>query len=199
MGYVYGLGQTNTTIGFIPFELPQIATPRELYVKLFGMESSRAAAALFGTAVGFERCCQRGSIGLRAMEPSGLREIMDGRKTLKYKPDDPASQIQFQTYITWIMAMLNNEELREVARDLAQELRTYVQESKQGKTDRDNQVKAILGARNRTAFNDQILPVVHELGDQSKLYQVYTLINGTIPVDNVPYFLGLFRVEYAVI
>ncbi|MDD3686561.1 MAG: hypothetical protein PHE56_07320, partial [Bacteroidales bacterium] len=34
--YVYSLGQTNITIGFIPFELPKIRMPYELYEKYFG-------------------------------------------------------------------------------------------------------------------------------------------------------------------
>ena len=35
-GYVYSLGQTNITVGFIPFELPRIRQPYELYAKYFG-------------------------------------------------------------------------------------------------------------------------------------------------------------------
>lgn len=31
MGYIYSYGQTNTTIGFIPFDLSQIASPVKLY------------------------------------------------------------------------------------------------------------------------------------------------------------------------
>lgn len=95
--------------------------------------------------------------------------------------------------------MLNNEELRTVARELAVELHTYVLESKQGKTDRGNQIENLLKARHRTAFNDAILPMIGVLGEHSKLYEVYTLINGNMPSDNVPYFLGLLRVEYAVL
>lgn len=199
MGYIWKSGQTNETIGFIPFELPEIARPIDLYVRLFGIESARKAKTLFGTAWGFERCCQQGSIGIRAMEPKGLREIMEGRKALKYKPDDEQNKITFQTYLTWILAMLNNEELRTVARELAVELHTYVLESKQGKTDRGNQIENLLKARHRTAFNDAILPMIGVLGEHSKLYEVYTLINGNMPSDNVPYFLGLLRVEYAVL
>ncbi|WP_297829621.1 hypothetical protein [uncultured Rikenella sp.] len=199
MGYIWKSGQTNETIGFIPFELPEIVRPIDLYVRLFGIESARKAKTLFGTAWGFERCCQQGSIGIRAMEPKGLREIMEGRKALKYKPDDEQNKITFQTYLTWILAMLNNEELRTVARELAVELHTYVLESKQGKTDRGNQIENLLKARHRTAFNDAILPVVGVLGEHSKLYEVYTLINGNMPSDNVPYFLGLLRVEYVVL
>ncbi|MGB9561832.1 MAG: hypothetical protein ACPL6C_03360, partial [bacterium] len=30
-GYIYSLGQTNITVGFVPFELPRIRQPYELY------------------------------------------------------------------------------------------------------------------------------------------------------------------------
>lgn len=199
MGYIWKLGQTNETIGFIPFELPEIVRPLDMYVKLFGMDSAGKARALFGTAVGFERCCQRGSIGIFAMEPKGLRDIMTGRKALKYKPDDEQNKITFQTYLTWILAMLNNEQLRDVARELAVELHTYALESKHGKNDRTNEVKEIMKARNREVFIEKILPVIGVLREQSKLYEVYTLINERMPADRVPYFLGLLRVEFAVL
>lgn len=199
MGYIWKLGQTNETVGFIPFELPEIVRPLDMYVKLFGMDSAGKARALFGTAVGFERCCQRGSIGIFAMEPKGLRDIMTGRKALKYKPDDEQNKITFQTYLTWLLAMLNNEQLRDVARELAVELHTYALESKHGKNDRTNEVKEIMKARNREVFIEKILPVIGVLREQSKLYEVYTLINERMPADRVPYFLGLLRVEFAVL
>ena len=199
MGYIWKLGQTNETVGFIPFELPQIVRPLDMYVRMFGLDSARKAKVLFGTAAGFERCCQRGSIGILAMEPKGLRDVMTGRKAFKYKPDDEQNKITFQTYLTWLLAMLNSEQLRNLACELAQELHTYVLESKQGKNDRANAVDAILGSRNRGAFNDNILPVVRALGKESKLYQIHTMINRTLPADNVPYLLGLLRIEYAVL
>jgi hypothetical protein len=52
IGYIYNFGQTNTTIGFIPFELNQIRKPIDLYIKLFGMEEGQKAEKLWGTALG---------------------------------------------------------------------------------------------------------------------------------------------------
>ena len=60
MGYVYSYGQTNTTIGFIPFILPQIRRPIDLYIKFFGMRGRRDAEELYGTAFGFDKACQAG-------------------------------------------------------------------------------------------------------------------------------------------
>lgn len=41
MGYVYSLGQTNITVGFIPFVLTEIRRTVELYIKLFGMRNAK--------------------------------------------------------------------------------------------------------------------------------------------------------------
>ena len=49
LGYVYSIGQTNTTIGFIPFNLDRIRKPSMLYKKYFGMENGRNAEKLWGT------------------------------------------------------------------------------------------------------------------------------------------------------
>ena len=66
MGYVYSLGQTNITVGFIPFVLTEIRRTVELYIKLFGMRNAKKAEHLFGTAYGFLRSCQMGMIGVSA-------------------------------------------------------------------------------------------------------------------------------------
>lgn len=36
VGYLYSIGQTNTTVGFIPFKLQDIIRPSQLYAKIFG-------------------------------------------------------------------------------------------------------------------------------------------------------------------
>src|SRR3712207_4416240 len=59
MGYVYGFGQMNTTIGFMPFVLGQIRRSFELYERLFQMDS-KEAEVLWGTAFGLQKACQCG-------------------------------------------------------------------------------------------------------------------------------------------
>ena len=55
MGYVYNYGQTNITIGFIPFALSQINRALDLYQKFFGMDNGEKAEQLYGTAFGFAK------------------------------------------------------------------------------------------------------------------------------------------------
>lgn len=77
LGYVYSIGQTNTTIGFIPFNLDQIRKPGMLYRKYFGMDNGRTAESLWGTEYGFRASCCNGVIGIRAMEPKGLKPYIE--------------------------------------------------------------------------------------------------------------------------
>ena len=119
--YIYSLGQTNITIGFIPFELPQIRRPYELYEKYFNVRPEDAEQ-LFGTALGFTKACQMGAIGVNALEPKGFRDSLDKGVMPKYNPDDEEKKINFNTYQIWLLSMLNNEQLWEKSIDFAQQL-----------------------------------------------------------------------------
>ncbi len=67
LGYIYSIGQTNTTIGFIPFNLNQIRRPIHLYEKIFGMSNGKNAESLWGTAIGFKTACTYGAVGIKVV------------------------------------------------------------------------------------------------------------------------------------
>jgi len=91
MGYVYNFGQTNTTIGFIPFNLSHIKRPLELYQKIFkNIDEGKKADELWGTENGLRVCCQKGAIGVEAMQPQGLTPYMTADK----KRRNQTSEIQ---------------------------------------------------------------------------------------------------------
>ena len=197
LGYVYSLGQTNITVGFIPFILSQIRRPIDLYIRFFGMKNRRQAEELYGTAFGFDRACQAGAIGLKALEPKGLKDYMEKGKLPKYT-DNEEQTIKFHTYQTWIMAMLNNEDLWVQSESFAHVLKEYSAGSKNAKTDRTNKVKALLGALNKKDFIRNLTDIISEAGDVSKLMETAKLVND-MPADNVPYFLTLIRFHYVAI
>ena len=197
MGYVYRLFKTNTTVGFIPFILSEIRCPIDLYIRFFGMKNRRQAEELYGTAFGFDRACQAGAIGLKALEPKGLKDYMEKGKLPKYT-DNEEQTIKFHTYQTWIMAMLNNEDLWVQSESFAHVLKEYSAGSKNAKTDRTNKVKALLGALNKKDFIRNLTDIISEVGDVSKLMETAKLVND-MPADNVPYFLTLIRFHYAAI
>lgn len=198
MGYVYNLRQTNTTVGFIPFVLPQIRKPSELYSKLFGMAEIRKAEPLFGTAQGFLRSCQLGTIGVEALEPKGIREYMEKGKMPRYDAGDEEKRISFNTYQIWILAMLNNEELWVKAQEIARLLYVYTLGDKNAKTKKTNEVKDILKSTSKKTFITALEMIVPEVEDKEAIGKAAELIH-FMPVDNVPYFLTLIRFQYALI
>lgn len=193
MGYVYSLGQTNTTIGFIPFALNQIRRPYDLYQKLFHMEDE--AENLWGTAFGFSRACQQGYVGVRAMEPKGLQDYIVDGKMPKYK-DDQQQELLFKTYITWIIAMLNNEELWVKAQEFAKVLQDYTAENDRGRRGNSRKVDDVIKATHKMAFINSLVEIINDTNDTTAIEAVAELVN-VMPTENVPYFLTLVRFHYA--
>ena len=194
MGYVYSYGQTNTTIGFIPFMLSQIRRPKDLFDRFFGMEW-KEAESLYDTAFGFDRACQAGVIGIKALEPKGLRDYMEKGKLPKYG-DNEKQTIKYHIYQIWIMAMLNNQDLWRYAEEFARILQTYSQSSCNAKTDKSNKVKAILNSSNKKEFIKNLTEIVSEISEEAKVLETAKKVND-MPADNVPYFLTLIRFHYA--
>ena len=134
MGYVYRFDKTNTTLGFIPFNLEHIRRPIELYKKLFGEIEGRKAEELWGTEKGLRACCQKGAIGIEAMQPKGLKQYMTADKGVKLPKYDEKQIISFHTYQIWLLAMLNNQEMWDKSLEFAKALKSYAESGKKGRT-----------------------------------------------------------------
>lgn len=197
IGYVYSFGQTNTTIGFIPFELSQIRKPIDLYIKLFGIDEGNKAEKLWGTAFGFAKACQMGCIGLYSMKPKGLKEYLKEGNSPKYDKDSDKN-INFNTYLIWIMAMLNNEQLWAKAQELANKLQEFSQMGVKSKTGNSRKVDTIIGSTNKISFIKNITGIIADVDDKECFVKVTESINA-MPSDNVPYFLTLVRFHYSAI
>lgn len=198
MGYVYNLGQTNTTIGFIPFSLEHIRRPIQLYAKLFGIDEGKKAEDLWGTENGFRACCQRGAIGIEAMQPKGLRQYMKAEKdkTVRLPKYDDKQVINFHTYQIWLLAMLNNEELWTKSIEFAQMLQEYVNKDKKLSTKRGNLVKTILASTSKRAILSALSEIVSDVEAFNEIEENAKIIH-LMPTDNVPYYLTLIRFHYA--
>ncbi len=198
MGYVYNLGQTNTTIGFIPFSLEHIRRPIQLYAKLFNAEEGKKAEDLWGTENGFRACCQLGAIGIEAMQPKGLRQYMKAEKdkTVRLPKYDDKQIINFHSYQIWLLAMLNNDELWTKSIEFAQTLQSHTEKSKNGKTTNSRQIDAVLSATNKKTFIEALTTIASESADVNGLVEMAQIIN-QMPNDNVPYLLTLIRFQYA--
>ena len=162
LGYIYSIGKTNKTIGFIPFDLTQIRRPIHLYEKIFGMSNGRNAESLWGTAIGFKTACTYGAIGIKAMEPKGLRDyVYKGKQPKAHNYDN----INYNVYIIWIYAMLNNDELWEKSQELAKLLNEASSDKdKSISTKRKNLVETMLNATNKKQFIAAAADVVSFIG-----------------------------------
>ena len=153
----------------------------------------------------FNEACKMGTIGLKSIEPRGLREFMskgtaDYSQGKDYKFTDEKSLINFQLYKLWIIAMLNKTELLKLATDVSKALLAHEsQDSKEnrGKSEKSNQVKEILDSKNLKNFIDGLTELVtKENADVFKEVVEQTL---KMPSDNFPLFATLIRFEYTFI
>jgi hypothetical protein len=202
VAYVYSLGQTNTTIGFIPFELPKIREPYELYEKYFGKENTEVVKTLFGTGIGLRKACQMGAVGVAALEPKGFRDCFEKGDIPKYGGEkNKEKSINFNAYQIWLFAMLNNEQLWEQAQQIAKILSDYTRkddkDKEKAKTTKSREMEAVIKAVNKQQFIDKLTGLVNQGQNMEQLDQIAETIH-KMPVDNVPYFLTLIRFKYAV-
>ena len=196
MGYVYNFGQTNTTLGFIPFNLEHIRRPIELYQKLFGEDEGRKAEELWGTEKGLRACCQKGAIGIEAMQPKGLKQYMIADKGAKMPKYDEKQIISFHTYQIWLLAMLNNQEMWDKSLEFAKALKSYAESGKKGRTTNSRQIDEVLGATNKRSFMEALSNIASDIAGIESIQDIAMTVN-SMPTDNVPYFLTLVRFHAA--
>lgn len=196
--YVYSLGQTNITIGFIPFALPRIRQPYELYDKYFGTTNSDQIKSLFGTEIGFTQACQMGAIGVNALEPKGFKDYIKKGLIPKYNNSNEEKKINFNTYLIWLLAMLNNEQLWEQSQQIAKTLSEYIKSLSDTTSTRRREVEMLLSSVNKKQFIDGLTTIVVNNQQVQQINKIAESIH-MLPVDNVPYFLTLIRFQYAVI
>lgn len=204
LGYIYNIGQTNTTLGFIPFLLPQIIKPFELYRKLFGendyLKHETKINDLFGGEIGFKSACQKGAIGIEALEPKGLKAYMPvhGKKIKMpdYRKADEDQMITFKTYKIWVLAMLNNEELWEKSHQIARLLGKYESGAVKARRDRTNNVEKFFGSFSRKTFIEYLIPIMENTDEPEIIYNVCEIVN-KMSNEDVKYFVTLIRFQYA--
>ena len=115
-----------------------------------------------------------------------------------YDAENEEKQINFYTYKIWILAMLNNEDLCEKSREIAQMLHTYVLGDKKSNMTRRNQVNKILETNSRMIFLNELQQIIPQIPDIKFADDIGKLIH-SMPVDNIPYFLTLVRFNYAIV
>ena len=204
--YAYSLGQMNTTIGFVPVDLSGVRSPILLYKKLFGDEEYARNTAFilsaYGTEFGFRKACAAGAIGTYALLPKGLRGLMpsaNGKDKLpSFQKATDQQVVTYHVYITWLLAMLNDDSLWSRAQEAADLLYLHASGGKKIGKSGDTAVKAVLEAASRKQFI-AALTVVVAAANAQQLDELRSLAQrvDTMPPDNYGYFLTLVRFCYA--
>ncbi len=203
-GYVYSFGQMNKTVGFVRFNLPEVNRLTDIYRQLFGKVPelrNQKLDEIYQAERGFPFACQQGVIGLRSIEPKGLRKYMPGRPDKSELPKERQGvefQINNSIYISWIIAMLNNKDLLALAEKASAMLHTYAASEKRAKATRGNVVEKLLNSKNRRELVDSLALVVEDdpsTADVCNAIVSEVMLN--VPDDNVPLFVTLMRFKYA--
>jgi hypothetical protein len=195
--YIYSLGQTNTTIGFIPFDLTEIKRPFDLWRKCFATEAPETVVNLFGTAIGFTEICKQGSVGIYAMEPSVFSEYFNTEKKYGEIPTyNYENEINFNTYLIWLLAMLNNEQLWDKSLEFAQQLINYVAGSEKARANRNTAVEELLKSTKKEKFLENLIQIMKE-PDSEKCEEIGKEVHFMSSATEFPYFATLLRFQYA--
>jgi hypothetical protein len=199
MGYVYGFGQTNKTIGFIPFQLKSGSKLKDVYKQLFGgvYLDPKQFESLFGMHI--KRACELGSIGLQALRPDSLKKYMTEDKNLTFKKEEDT--INYQAYKTWLVAMLtrNKEEITDYTLELAKTIQKY--RAAGTKLDRKTLIeKELFSSTSKKGFIETLTKMVKDLDGEELVIikklkdEVHLMTN-----EEFGYFATLLKFDYAFI
>lgn len=197
MGYVYGFGQTNKTIGFIPFQFKSGKKLKYIYQQLFNkpFSNTKDFEELFGMHI--KRACELGSIGILALRPDSITKYMADTKNLSFKKEEDI--INYQAYKTWLVAMLskNKEEIKDYTLELARTILKYRNDGT--KNDRKNLIeKELFASASKKGFIEALSKMVKDLDDES-LDKIKNLKDEVHLMTNEEfgYFCTLLKFDYA--
>lgn len=197
MGYVYGFGQTNKTIGFIPFQLKSGSRLKDVYRQLFGgvYSNPKEFESLFGMHI--KRACELGIIGLQALRPDSLKKYMRDGKNLSFKKDEDI--INYQAYKTWLVAMLtrNKQEITDYTPKLAEVILRYRNTGK-GMSRITLVEKEMFTSKSKRGFIESLTQMIPDLESQD-LEMIKSLKDDVHLMTNEEfgYFLTLLKFDYA--
>lgn len=224
--YVFALGQTNKTVGFIPFQLKNGRKIHQIYQQLFGEENYRTNQADFEALYGkhIKRACELGNIGLQALEPKNLAKYFANDSNLKLtKPTiqpkrgeseegfqkrkadilkkDEENVITFRTYKTWLIAMIskNKAEISDYTRDIAAALVKYREGAR--KRDRTNLLeKKLFATRRKTEFLEALIEIVKDDSVDMEIVEKMKSLRDRVHFmsqEDFTYFVLLLKFDYA--
>lgn len=204
LSYVFSLGQMNKTVGFIPILLSNVSRLISLYKELFGenefLKNARMFEDIFSNKNSLYRACERGAIGIKALEPKAIKDLMwNSDKKLNYKSNDNVHIVSFQTYITWILAMLNNKELYELSKEIVNVFLNFEGTAERGKSTKSRAIENLMKSKSAVGFLQELLDVVDKATSEEalKLQELIVHVND-LSNDNFKRFLILLKLQYKI-
>lgn len=197
--YVYSLGQTNTTIGFVRLNITEAAELVNLHQRLFTVPEGMQVAdfeRLYDTAESFRFACGRTEIGLQALKPQDVFRGEEGVPSVP-KSTEAKNRLAFDTYQTWIIAMLKNEELLTRAEEMAAALYQFQQQDQRMKTKKREMVEKLIKTKTWKDFVEELTEILGENSDNGELFNQVVSDTASLTSDKIPLFLTLLRFKYA--
>lgn len=152
--YAYKYGSMNTTLGFLSIELTPLKSLSEIFRKLLNEtypdqysqpESQAEFRKIFKAHYSLADMVALGGISMRTLRPAKVDAFMKANKPQK-TDDNPFYPLLIKS---WIIAMLNNDELADLARDLGLALRDIETNSRETAT---TKIETLLNAGSKTSF-----------------------------------------------
>lgn len=201
--YIFSLGQTNTTYGFINILFPQIQCLDEarhtLKKSIFSYEDDNALFwQQYEPDFSLREACQLGEIGLRSLRPKDFGKLMEGKyNPIKFNDKNKHTFFNIQT---WIIAMLNNKsDLQQLASDLATELVAAELKGngkERGKMTDNADSKALFDAKGLTSFIEALTTFLDNNQSAKSVCRAVADQSIRIPGEQFPLFKALIRFEY---
>jgi hypothetical protein len=224
--YVFSLGSTNKTVGFIPFQFQSGRNLIGIYQQLFGEEEYRLKRtnefeAWFGRHI--KRACELGSIGLHALRPESLKKYYSDNTNLKFyseeiaikkneNPDDFQARLEknrakeqdviisYQTYKTWLIAMLskNKTDVSEYSRNIAHALVSYREGGR--KNDRKNLLEKEFFKTNKKEMLKALDIIVSDPSVTNEIAEKMNSLRDQVHFlsqEDFAYFILLLKFDYA--
>jgi hypothetical protein len=201
--YIFSLGQTNITFGFINFHLPEIkrlSEARHAVTKILIStedDNDEYFWEHYEPDLSLREVCQLGEVGLRGLRPKDYGQLVDNMYKTKITDKN---RVTFYNIQTWILAMLNNKsDLQKLAAELATELVAHESKSSgkdRGKTSDTADTKALFEAKGLTNFISALTDFLEKRSSAAAVCRSVVNQSIRIPGEQFPLFKALLRFEY---
>jgi len=203
--YCYSLSQTNQTYGFLNIYLKEFKELYEIRDEFFlDGKNTLLSDKQIGDLIpfyNFSSACQQGTLGLKSVEPRGLRKYLP-KSTYKYsqgKEINIETEEYYYLYKLWILAMLNKKELLHLSEELADilvKIQDNTDDADRGKTIKHKMITDVFDSKSVKSFVDKMTEINKQQPNSSTLLKNVVMNVVDMPRDNFPLFLTLIKFEY---